>query len=50
MSLAEAWDSGASDWVSVKTRWDLAVDQSEADALAAVIADCPDSVVTADAP
>jgi hypothetical protein len=36
----------AFEWVSVKTRWGLSVDQAEADALAAIVADCPAAVVT----
>jgi hypothetical protein len=35
----------AYEWVSVKSRWGLAVDQAEADALAAIVADCPVAVV-----
>jgi hypothetical protein len=30
-----------SDWVAVKTRWDLSVDQDELDAIHDVLADCP---------
>lgn len=33
------------EWTTVKTRWSLAVDQAEADVLAAAAADCPDAVV-----
>ncbi len=40
----------AYEWISVKTRWELSIDQTEADALAAIIADCPSAVVTATAP
>jgi len=36
----------AYEWVSVKTRWRLSVDQAEADALEAAVADCPNAVVT----
>ncbi|SDD54445.1 hypothetical protein SAMN05216270_10512 [Glycomyces harbinensis] len=38
------------EWVSMKTRWGLSVDQVEADALEAIVAACPDAVVTAAAP
>ncbi|MCD0444224.1 HNH endonuclease family protein [Glycomyces sp. A-F 0318] len=40
----------AFEWVSVKTRWNLAVDTAEAEALEAIIADCPDATVTVTAP
>ena len=40
----------AFEWVSVKTRWGLSVDEAEAAALAAVVADCPEAVVTITAP
>jgi uncharacterized protein YbcC (UPF0753/DUF2309 family) len=38
----------AYEWVSVKTRWGLSVDETEAAALEAVVADCPDATVTID--
>ncbi|WP_369432038.1 HNH endonuclease family protein [Glycomyces amatae] len=38
------------EWVSVKTRWGLAVDEAEAAALEEIVADCPDAVVTITAP
>ncbi|MEU5874110.1 HNH endonuclease family protein [Glycomyces sp. NPDC047369] len=34
------------EWVSVKTRWGLAVDAAEAEALGAIVSACPDAVVT----
>ncbi len=37
----------AYEWISVKTRWGLSVDEAEAEALDAVVADCPAAVVTA---
>ncbi|WP_218125184.1 HNH endonuclease family protein [Glycomyces harbinensis] len=40
----------AYEWVSVKTRWDLTVDQDEADALRAIVADCPDAIVDIETP
>jgi hypothetical protein len=36
----------AYEWVSVKTRWALSIDEAEADALEAIVADCPVAVVT----
>jgi hypothetical protein len=36
----------AYEWVSVKTRWGLSVDQAEADVLEAIVAGCPEAVVT----
>lgn len=36
----------AYEWVSVKTRWGLSVDAAEAEALGAIVADCPTAIVT----
>jgi hypothetical protein len=33
------------EWTTVKTRWDLSVDEAELDALTEVASDCPDAVV-----
>jgi hypothetical protein len=36
----------AYEWVSVKTRWGLSVDQAEANVLETIVAGCPEAVVT----
>jgi hypothetical protein len=43
---ADAGCRHAYEWVSAKTRWGLAVDQAETEALEAIVTGCPDAVVT----
>lgn len=38
--------SGATDWVAIKTRWGLAVDPTEQAALTDVLANCPNTAIT----